>query len=455
MAEPDGVHLLDSQPLHFEPASSPDHFVARGAGYQLDFAGSSAVLQRGSHRMRLDFAGSSKSARLTALEKMRATSTIIRGNDRNNWRSFVPTYQRLAISNLYPGVDLTYYGQGGQLEYDLTLKPGVDPGRIRLKFSGDGARLDRDGVLSGAFIQKVPVAYQIAGNGSRVPVNSRYRKNADGTFGFELGAYDRRRELVIDPVLSFSAWVAGSGQESARAIGHDAKGLIYVAGNTTSTDLPLVGDTFQASLTGTTNVFIAVMDPTASPSNQLVYLTYFGGSQADTVNAMKVTPSGTVYLVGNTTSPDLPLNNAAQSTLAGGVDAFVVKFIPAQGSSGFYYGSYYGGTSDESGNGITVDGQEKIYITGSTKSGDLPISGAIESSLGGFEDAFVAILDPAGSGNYTLAYATYFGGSGTDVGRDVAAAADGTIWFVGSTYSSDFPVAGNSYNPQYAPGGDA
>jgi hypothetical protein len=448
--------LLNSQPLHFEPASKPGVYVARGLRYQLEFSGTHATLRGTDSSMGLAFDGASSRAALTPTGELPARSTIFHGNDRAKWQGDLPTYRRLQASELYPGIDLVYYGNSGELEYDLNVKPGADPDRIRLKFSGSVPQLDAAGNLSGEFLQKRPVAYQLASDGSHVPVASRYRQNADGSFGFALGAYDRSRELVIDPTLSFSNYVAGSGQDSAKAVGHDKSGLVYIAGNTTSSDLTLEGDSYQPASTGSTDIFIAVFDPKQSdPDNQLVYATYFGGSGAETVGSMVVSPSGTVYIVGSTNSPDLPLQNASQTVQGGGFDAFVLKMIPAQGSAGFYYASFLGGTLDEQGLGIAVNAQEKLVVVGSTKSSDYPIVGAIQSGLGGFQMGFVAIFDPSGSAANTLAYSTYLGGSTLDVARDVAVAADGTLWVVGNTYSADFPVAGNSYAPGYAPGGDA
>src|SRR5581483_1735663 len=158
----------------------------------------------------------------------------------------VPNYARLQVNRMYPGIDVTYYGNGEQLEYDLTVHAGGNPARIRMAFDGVQAHIDKEGSLVAGFLQKPPVAYQLTAAGTRVPVESHYRRNPDGTYGFALGRYDRSRDLVIDPVIPFGVWLWGSQQDSAQAIGHDSKGLVYVAGTTYSGDFNITGNGTQS-----------------------------------------------------------------------------------------------------------------------------------------------------------------------------------------------------------------
>src|SRR5262249_1159 len=152
-------------------------------------------------------------------------------------------YSRLHSTALYRGIDAAYYGNGGSLEYDFIVKAGADPGQIRIRFVGADMQLDSDGNLTGGdYIPKRPPSYHIPAKRSKIPVPSAFRRNADGTFGFALGPYDRRRELIIDPQLTFSAYFAGSFQDAATAVGHDSIGFIYVAGTTFSTNVPVAGD---------------------------------------------------------------------------------------------------------------------------------------------------------------------------------------------------------------------
>jgi len=447
--------MLASAPLRFEPATGgdPGSFVARGLRFQFSFVRDGAVLHAGEKTVRLTFQGAAADARIEGLDRLRSTTSVIRGNDPAKWRTAVPNYGCLQVRDLYPGVDLVYYGSGRELEYDLAIKPASDPRQLRLRFSGGHPHMDRDGNLVAGFVQKRPTAYQIAANGARVAVASRYRKNSDGTFGFVLGRYDRTREVIIDPVLSLSAYFAGSQQDYASAIGHDTLGYIYVAGTTQSSDLTSYGVPPIGALTGSSNIFVAKIDPHVTPDRQLVFISYFGGTGADTVNDMVVTPGGMVYLTGQTSSIDFPVTgNAAQSGLNGPSDAFAMWLDLTQ-SQQVIYATYVGGSGDDVGNGITIDSQGRIFIAGTSRSSDFPIVNGPQSVNGSTQTAFVAGFDP-NQGASGLIYSTYIGGAGGESGRGIAAAPDGTVWVVGSTYSPDFPVAGYPYQALYHPGGD-
>lgn len=200
-------------------------------------------------------------------------------------------------------------------------------------------------------------------------------------------------------------------------------------------------------------MFVAKIDPNTS---QILYLTYIGGSGADVLNDMAVGADGTVYLTGSTKSSDLPLGNAAQSTINGTtVDAFVLWLDPSQaGTAGIYYGSYLGGSGEDIGNGIAVDSRGRILVVGQTNSADFPAGSGYQTSAPNSSNGFMAMIDTSQSGAASLAYSTYLGGSGWDAARSVAAAPDGTAWVTGATYSGDFPMVGLSYQPNYQGGGD-
>ncbi|HEY6392502.1 MAG TPA: hypothetical protein VIX89_14560, partial [Bryobacteraceae bacterium] len=249
---PDAARVLATAPLRFEPAAtgSSNRFVARGARFRFSFTGKEALFQTSDRDIRLRFEGAARSAHVEGIDIVRSKTAVYTGNDAAKWRRAIPNYARLQVRDLYPGVDLVYYGSAGELEYDLNVKPGTNPNLIRLRLKGDRARVDRDGNLVAELIQKRPVAYQIDANGTRIAVESRYRQNADGTYGFALGPYDHARELVIDPVLTLSTYIAGGGQDIVFAIGHDAKGFIYVGGQTFSSDFPVTSNASQATLAG-------------------------------------------------------------------------------------------------------------------------------------------------------------------------------------------------------------
>lgn len=467
-ASDDAVRMLTTAPLRFEPSGSG--YVTRGLEFSSSLHGDHMDLRSKDKAMRLTFAQASPSVQLEAGDPLDSRSNVIHGNDRSKWRT-VPNYANLHARGLYRGIDLVYYGNHGELEYDLIVKPGADPKAIRLQISGVAPELDADGNLTAAFIQKRPVAYQLAADGSRTPVASRYRRNADGSFSFALGRYDRRRELVIDPTLTFSLYVFGSSQDVVKAIGHDASGLEYVAGITLSTDFEIDPNTMQVPggpqfpqidlglNTGAYDLFIAQIYPNVPVGvNPVGFATYMGGSGDDFLSDMFVAPSGLVYLTGYTKSTDFPQGTVPgyQTTLTGNSDAFVVVYDDTQNvGAQLVYSSYLGGGTGAAGNGITIDSKGRAYIVGTTNSSEVPVVNGLPVGLQGTSDAFVAGFDPTQAGYNSLVYCTFLGGSGVEQGYGITAAPDGTLWVVGETYSTDFPMAGNPYQPNLNGSSDA
>jgi len=445
----DAVRILDMAPLRFEPAATgqPGRFIARGTKGNLSFASNQVTLRAGTKRLQLRFEGAAPNARVEPTDKLASVTALYLGNDPSKWRPSIPNYSRLQVRDLYPGIDLVYYGNAGQLEYDLTVKAGVDPRRIRLRLEGASARVDQDGNLVSDLIQKRPVAYQMDASGSKIAVPSRYRRNADGSYGFVLGKYDRSRELVIDPALTFSQYLSGNYQMILKGIGLDSKGYVYVAGTTYATDME-VDNHIQGANNGIANLFVFKIDPA---NYQVPFATYLGGSSSDTLNGMAVSPSGDIYLTGSTISGDVPLQNAAQTALDGTSDAFVVWINT---SNALAYSTYLGGSGNDTGMGITYDSKGQIYVTGGTQSTDFPGPGAFQTALAGEQDAFVARYDPSRSGSASLVYATYLGGGGWDVGNSIALLQTGIVWVAGGTFSDNFPIKGSSFQPTSAGSGD-
>jgi beta-propeller repeat-containing protein len=448
----DPVRVLAAAPLRFEPAADGHaHFVARGARFRFAFRGTQADFLAVDHNVSLRFQGANAKAALEGVDKMRSVTNDFHGNDPAKWRKGVANFGRLQARDVYPGIDLVYYGNAGELEYDLTVKPGADPRQIRLRLDGARARVDSEGNLVADVIQKRPVAYQIGADGSRIPVESRYRRNADGSYGFRLGAYDRGRELVIDPTVTLGVYFSGSNQDTGTAIGHDTIGFIYVGGSTFSNDIALAGNSQQGTAGGGSDVFLAKIDPNAAPGTQIVYTSFFGGSADDILGGMTVGPNGDVYMTGTTLSANFPVVNGAQTTPGSLRDAFVAWFDPSQNLA---YSTYLGGGADDFGFAVTFDSKGLIYATGATSSDNFPTTASYRTQRAGSQDAFVAVIDPSQAGSATLAYSSYLGGSGWETGRGIAVAGDGTFWVVGGTYSFDFPLFGASYQPFYRGSGD-
>jgi hypothetical protein len=454
----DAVRMLGAAPVRFEPAGGPGgaEFSARGLNFGARLSAREAVVRTPDGAVRLTFQGANASARLAGEQKLSSVTNIIKGRDRASWRGNVANYGRLAAHDLYPGVDLAWYGTGRQLEYDLIVAPGADPRRIRMRFEGIEARIDDEGNLVAGILHRRPVSYQETPDGARIPVESRYVRHADGTFSIALGKYNRRRTLVIDPQVVLACYIFGSAGDEAIGVGHDRRGFIYVAGNTYSADLSLGGDPDKALRTGDQDLFIAKLDPNVDPAYRIAYCTYMGGTLKDTLNGMTVDSDGIVYLVGTTVSTDFPLVTAFSGTLNGDStdtthsDAFLAALDTTQPAGlALQFSSYLGGLGNDSAQAVVLDSSRRMVVTGATNSANFPIISGFQDNSGGNQDAFVVVIDNPLSGSAGILYSSFLGGSGWDAGRSIALAPDGTAWIVGATTSADFTFAGLSYQNGY------
>jgi hypothetical protein len=473
-------------PLNFEAnrgQSDPRvRFLARSPGYTLFLTPAEAVLvltrpgsqgpgeresrltedgvRVGGAVLRLAFVGANPTPRVAGLEDLPGKANYFLGKDPARWRTQVPTYAKVEYRDLYPGVDLVYYGHRGQLEYDLVLQPGADPARIVLAIQG-ADRLDVDGqgdlvlhTAGGAVRQRKPVIYQDV-DGVRRQIAGGYVLKAAHQVAFQVGVYDASRPLVIDPVLVYSTYLGGSQtHEHGLGIAVDSSGNAYVTGSVsfghTSANFPTTAGAFQPAFGGSTDAFVTKLDPTGS---RLVYSTYLGGSGSDVGASIAADAAGNAFVTGRTSSTNFPTTvGALQPSFGGGwADAFVVKLDPT--GSALVYSTYLGGGGGPDpvggelpgdwGAGIAVDASSNAYVVGSTSSANFPTANAVQPASGGFHDAFVVKLDPTGS---ALAYSTYLGGSSRDVGVGIAVDPAGNAYVIGSTLSADFPTA-NAVQP--------
>src|SRR5580692_1612502 len=369
-------------PLSFEAnhgqTDNKVKFLSRGHGYSLFLTGNEAVialkktppqtketkllprrelaekLKGGAEAVtivRMQLAGANAVPRVGGAKELPGKVNYFIGNDPASWRTNVPTYAKVKFEGVYPGIDLVYYGNQGQLEYDFVVAHGVDPNQIRLKFEGAGKlRLDEKGdLLLGSAGEEVrfekPVVYQEVA-GRQQAVEGGYMLASGNRIGFQLGEYDHSQPLVIDPVLSYSTYLGGGGFDSGKGIAVDASGNAYVTGLTTSTNFPSANP-IQSTLGGAENAFVTKINPTGSA---LVYSTYLGGNNVDYGSGIAVDAAGNAYVTGGTTSTNFPTANALQATLGGSANAFVSE-INASGSA-LVYSTYLGGSGGDEGMGI-------------------------------------------------------------------------------------------------------
>jgi Beta-propeller repeat len=443
---------LAAVPMRFEPNEGQFDervlFLGRAPGYNLFLTREGATL--GFHAqhagdvadtstLRMHVVGG-RSVQPAAFDALAGISNYFAGNDPSKWRTGVEGYARVRYSNVLPGVDVDYYGAGGQrLEYDLVVAPGADPNGVTLALDGaQSIEIDAKGAAhltlheGREVVQPAPFAYQRDALGKRERVEAHYVRRADG-LGFAVGRFDATRALVIDPTLVYSTYLGGSGSDGAFGVAIDSSGSLYIAGTTTSTNFP--DAVFPSSdAAGNYHVFVTKLNPTGSA---IVYSTYLGGNGSDFANDLALDSAGEAFVVGTTSSTNFPIASALQSTYGGGsYDAFVTKLSTTGSVS---YSTYVGGSLDDQAEGVAVDGAGEAFVTGLTFSTNFrtvsPLQG---TNLAAGGTAFVAKLNIGGS---ALVYSTYLGGNGVDSGNAIALDAAGDAFVVGSTTSTNFPTA--------------
>ena len=368
-------------------------FYARSRGHTIYFTPAEVVLALPQNVLRLQFLGANRQVTLQGSELTPAQVSYFIGNDPARWRTGIPTYHEVVYHDLYPGIDAHFAGQQqGELKYTFVVQPGAAVARIRLAYAGaTGLHLDTNGDLivetgagSDSLKDSRPYVYQDV-DGQRIEVEAAFALRADRSYGFTItGDYDRSYPLVIDPGLLYSTYLGGSNQ-------NDSGGGIAVGA------------------------------------------------------------AGCAYVTGFTSSADFPttLMNAYDPSLSGTYDAFVAKIDTTEsGAASLLYCTYLGGSTNEYGQGIDVDGSGYVYVTGNTSSNDFPTLNAYDNTHNGDYDVFVAKFDMTQSGAASLLYSTYLGGTDIDYGYGISTAGTGYAFVTGKTYSTDFPTL-NAYDPTF------
>ena len=457
--------VLARLPLRFEANrgqwNPAVRYAARANGYALLLTAAGPVVAfPSSQRVAIRLLQSNPAAPIDALDPLPSHTDYFLGS-RDRWHTGIPNYSRVRYGAVYPGIDVVYYGNPSRLEYDFVLQPGADPRAIRLNFRGAGhLRITAEGDLAfesagTPMVQEKPVIYQQDGpTAMRRQVQGRYVLIARNVVGIRLEHYDRTEPLVIDPTLVYATFMGGSGADQITAVKLDSAGRLYVAGSTATNDLVATTNTYQAANAGLIDIFIAVIDTTPGKGFPILYFSYAGGTGNDIPTAMALDSSSNIYLTGTTNSTDFPTAGAAIQTAGAGsniVSGFVLELNPglSSGTSSLVYSSYLGGTTgNQSANGIALDPGGNIYVIGTTKSTDFPVSStAYQSTLNGLQDAFLCKINPTSS---TLAYSTYLGGEFEDDGRGIAIGSNGLVYFAVNTNSTLFPLAGASYQSNLA-----
>jgi hypothetical protein len=440
-------------PLRFEANAGQRggqaRFLSRGRGYTLFLTSSEAVLTLNKTALHMHLLGANANAEATGVDKLAGTVNYFLGNDPKKWRTNVPTYGKVEYRNVYSGVDLLYYGNQQQLEYDLVVAPGANPGVARLGIGGASKiQIDVSGdlvlqTLGGVVRLQKPVAYQRTPSGQQ-PIDARYALGGDGQVGFDVGSYDHSKPLVIDPVLVYSSFLAGSASDTGAfaGIAVDSAGSAYVIGSTNSTDFPTANPEQPSNRGGVSDVFVTKFKPDGSGFE---YSTYLGGSLQDTAGGIAVDSSGNAYVTGQTDSADFPTTTGSfQPTKPSpgfNTAAFVTK-LNASGSA-ISYSTYLGGSLTDWGQAIAVDSAGRASVTGEVNSKNFPVTLGAPQTTGNLGDAFVTTFTADGS---SLVFSTYLGGRLGDEGTGIAVDPAGNVYVTGFTTSSNFPVV-NALQP--------
>ena len=458
---------LGGLPLAFEKnegqVDSAVKFLTRGSGYQLFFtsdgatwtlnrpahstasrAGETAARVDDPHRLvssrsdrqpdvevlRMRVLGANPDVRVAGVGEQPGKAHYFRGSDPASWHTNVLTFARVQYGQIYPGVDLVYYGRDGLLEYDFVVAPGVDPAVIALGFDGaDRLSIDETGDLVletqvGRLVQHKPLVYQHVA-GVRHVIESAFVLTGRNQVGFVVGAYDQREPLLIDPVIAYSTFLGGSGGtygEQAYGVTVDDFDNVYITGNTRSTVFPVGGGTLASN-----DAFVVKL----TPSGALEYVALFGGNSGASGEGIAVDHDGQVLVTGFTDATNFPTLNPIRLDQPAR-DAFLMKLDPA---GLIVYSTYLGGSgSFDYGEAVAFDDSGNGYVTGVTNSTDFPVLNALQPARLG-QDAYVVKVDPAGN----LLYGTFLGGSGSEAAESIAVDDAGSFYVTGWTTSTNFP----------------
>jgi hypothetical protein len=490
-------------PLSFEPnhgqTSSSVQWLARGPEYTFYIAGTDAVLQlnkitphrRGaanaaerslritSSAIRMRLLGAKPAQQTSGEDPQPGKANYLSGKDPAKWQRDVPMFGKVLMRSVYPGVDLLYYGRQGQLEYDFVLAPGADASAIRLQFDGAQPSLGANGDLvlpvdGGEEVRfNKPAVYQTK-DGVRQPVEGRFEIDSEKQVSFHLGAYDRSRELVIDPTLDFLG-ILGTGSVATSPAGMtvDALGEIIITGSTADLDFPATTGAYQTTcgaVTSSANLFRCGPDTTLNWSSafvakigadgqSLVYATYLhGASGYEAGYSVAADLAGNAYVLGRTNSSDFPItadayeplcspiyplngigggagfypiaSNCMGSGNGGGGPSLFISKLNATGSA-LLYSTFFGGTAGAYPFGIALDSSNNIYFTSALN--EAPANTTDYYPYGGFIPFPTAPPNapgPAGStyqpsGPVNAAYQPFGAGSETNAAALSKLSADG------------------------------
>lgn len=431
-------------PLGFEAnfgqAEPEVKFISHGFDYNLLLTNKSISLvsnHKNSSSLSLEFVGASNKVNVSGKNELLSKTNYLIGQDSTKWKKEIPNYSQVSYQEIYPGIDLLFYGNKKHLEYDFVVAPNQNPGAIKLKFQGltEPLVINSSGDLileteSGTIYQHKPFIYQEI-TGSKTPVVGSYKIIESNLVGFSLGEYDENQPLIIDPEISYSSYLGGALTDQASAIAIDAQGSVYIVGTTSSTNFPTTSALQRNFGGGPFDVFVAKFN---AAGTSLIYATYFGGSSLDQGFDIEVDSTGSAYITGLTLSANFPTQNPLQQSKGGGVfDAFVSKLSPAGNS--LIYSTYLGGNDDDQAFSLAINKEGNAFITGSTSSRNFP--GTQGMNISGPSDGFVTQLNIQGN---QIVYSRFLGGNDEEECAAIVVDSNNNAYITGDTFSTNFPT---------------
>lgn len=412
--------------------------------------------------LHMQILGASGDSELSGLDRLPGVVNYFYGNKPAQWRTGIPTFGKVQYKDVYPGINLVYYGNSGRPEFDFQVAPGASVSNIRLQFAGaKRTALDERGNLvvfaeHGRISFHKPLIYQLKSDNTRLPVEGGLHVLGDGTLGFALGRYNHARPLIIDPILDYSTYLGPNN--GATSIAVDSAGEVFVAGyagpglpttaNAYQPNLPAGGKTDPAPVGSSpdagTAAFVAKFN---SAGTALLYCTYLSGSKSDAADAIAVDMDGNAYVAGQTASADFPVTAGAfQATnMASSAAGFITELNSS--GTGLVYSTFLSGSLASDVTGLALDRSGNVYVTGYTADLDFPVTaGAFQTTspvnpiIGG--KGFVTKL---AAGGQKLLYSTYLGGSKWDLPYGIAFDAIGNAYITGGTQSPDFPITPGAF----------
>lgn len=477
-----GAQQYARLPLRFEPNvgqfAAGVKFRSSGPGYSVALTGREAVirLHAGAGRnaktdaVAIGLEGARDGASFTGEDRLTGTVNYFVGADRAAWRSGVPTYGRVRVADALPGVDVAYYGNRSQLEFDVMVAAGVDPAQVKLRVRGaESLAIAEDGSLvlgtsGGPVTLRAPVAYQMTGSMRRL-VEARFRKMGTEEVGFAVGRYDRARTLTIDPVLVYGTYLGGSYFDSISGVAADASGNAYVTGNADSCDFPTTSGAYETSApagycfpnTQQAQGNLVFVSKVNAAGTGLQYSTYLGEGAG---TAIAVDAVGDAYVAG-WTGTGFPVTSGAfqsvdNAAANGGTNSFVAELNPS--GTGLVYSTYLGGSwGGDQINAIAVDGAGNAYVAGAATSEDFPETAGAYQTTDTMPGTAFSFVTKVNAGGGTLGYSTYLMGKGTfstngsptNAAHGIAVDSAGDAYVVGTTSDEAFPVTAGAFQASY------